>query len=402
MNSSIIATRMEKIRPSPTLSIAQKARELKAQGKDVISLNAGEPDFDTPNNIKEAANIALAQGKTKYTTVSGTDELKEAIIKKYQRDNNLEFSKDEIIVSNGGKHVLFNALLATVNPGDEVILPAPFWVSYPEMINFADGKTIIIDCKMENEFKLSTTQLEQAITPKTKWLILNHPNNPTGIVYSVEELRAFADVLLRHPHVHIMTDDIYEHMVYDGIISANLLTVEPRLHNRILLTNGVSKAYSMTGWRIGYAAGQVAIIKAMSKLQSQSTSNPCSIAQAAAVEALNGPQNFIAQHNATFERRRNLIYKLLNEIPGIECMKPHGAFYVFPSIKGLIGKTTPKGYVLKDDQDFSNYLLDEALVSVIPGFAFGNAEHIRISYATSDQLLEEAAHRIKIACFQLK
>ncbi len=398
---NLIAKRMSKIRPSSTLAVEQKARTLKAEGKDVISLSAGEPDFDTPNNIKQAAIEAIKQGKTKYTAVGGTEQLKQAIIYKYRRDDNLHFSSEEVMASTGGKQILFNAFMASLDEGDEVILPTPFWVSYPEMINFAGATTKTVHCGAETEFKLVPQQLAAAITPKTKWLILNSPNNPTGVTYSAQELKALTEVLLQHPHVYIMTDDIYEHLVYDGAKTQNILAVEPRLKERTLLVNGVSKTYAMTGWRIGYAAGPAELIKAMTKLQSQSTSNPCSIAQAAAAEALSGVQDFIIENNKTFKHRRDIALKLLAAAPGISCVKPQGAFYLFPDIAGLIGKTTPSGMIINNDGDFANYLLEEHFVAVVPGSAFGNENHIRISYATSEQLLTTALQRLQTACKQL-
>lgn len=396
-----LASRLSKIKPSPTLAVTAKAAELKAKGLDVIGLGAGEPDFDTPENIKAAAIEAMKKGETKYTPVDGTPKLKAAIVQKFKKENNLNYETSQITVGNGGKQVLFNALFATLNEADEVIIPAPYWVSYVDMVMFADGVPVVIEATAKTNFKITAEQLESAITPKTKWFILNSPSNPTGAAYTKEELRALADVLLKHPHVYVMSDDIYEHVIYDGFKFYNIVEIEPKLYERTFIANGVSKAYSMTGWRIGYGAGSKELIKAISVIQSQSTSNPSSISQAAAVEALSGTQDFIEPNNATFKRRRDLVVKLLNEIKGISCVTPEGAFYVFPSCEGVIGKKTPEGKLIKDDSDFSEYLLEHALVAVVPGIAFGLKNYFRISYATSDVNLEKACARIKDACEKL-
>lgn len=399
--SSFLATRLDRIKPSPTLAVTTKAAELKAAGRDVIGLGAGEPDFDTPKNIKEAAATAMNKGETKYTAVDGTPTLKKAICTKFERENNLVYKPEQITVGCGGKHVLFNALLATLNPGDEVIIPAPYWVSYPDMVLFAEGTPIIVNGPEQNRFKITAHDLDKAITPKTKWLILNSPSNPTGSAYTEKELKELAQVLLKHPHVYIMSDDIYEHVIYDGFKFSTIAEIEPKLYDRTFTVNGVSKAYSMTGWRIGYGAGPKELIKAMCMLQSQSTSNPCSISQAASIEALNGTQDFIEPNNTTFKRRRDMVVKLLNNIKGITCLSPEGAFYVFPSCKDLIGKKTPEGHIIKNDTDFASYLLEHALVAVVQGSAFGAEGYFRISYATSDANLEKACQRIKEACERL-
>ena len=399
---SIIASRLSRIKPSPTIAVTTKAAELKAQGKDVIGLGAGEPDFDTPEPIKQAAIAALGRGETKYTPVGGTPKLKQAIIDKLKRENGLEYSAKQIVAGCGAKHVIFNAFLASLNPGDEVIIPAPFWVSYPDMVAFAEGTPVTISCPESQNFKLNAKDLEAAITPKTKWLILNSPSNPTGQTYSHAELRALADVLLQHPQVWVLSDDIYEHLTYDGVKFENIVQVEPKLYARTLVVNGVSKAYSMTGWRIGYAAGDAALIAAMTDIQSQSTSNPTSIAQAATVDALNGSIEFLTEWRAAFTRRRNLVVDGLNAIDGIQCSKPDGAFYVFPSCQGWIGLSTPAGKVLANDMDVAAYLLEEALVAVVPGSAFGLEGYFRISYATSDAVLEKAVERISEAGKALK
>ena len=400
-NQPFLASRLKRIKPSPTLAVTTKAAELKAAGHDVIGLGAGEPDFDTPDNIKEAAYAAMKKGETKYTAVDGTPALKKAICAKFERENNLKYTPDQITVGCGGKHVLFNALLASLNTEDEVIIPAPYWVSYPDMVMFAEGTPVIIEGLEKNRFKITAEDLDKTITPKTKWLILNSPSNPTGSAYTPEELRKLADVLLKHPHVYIMSDDIYEHVIYDNFKFKTIAEIEPKLFDRTFTVNGVSKAYSMTGWRIGYGGGPKELIKAMCMLQSQSTSNPASISQAASVEALNGTQDFIEPNNTTFKRRRDMVVKLLNNIKGITCLTPEGAFYVFPSCKGLIGKKTPKGDIIKNDTDFSTYLLEEALVAVVQGSAFGAEGYFRISYATSDAILEKACARIKEACEKL-
>lgn len=399
--SAGIASRLSRVKPSPTLAVTAKAAELKAAGKNVIGLGAGEPDFDTPEHIKKAAIEAINAGQTKYTPVSGTPALKKAIIDKFKRENGLDYAANQIIAGTGAKQVLFNALLATLNAGDEVIIPAPYWVSYPDMVLFAEGEPVIVECAEEHGFKLSPQALEKAITPKTKWLILNSPSNPTGAAYTEKELRAITDALLKHPHVMVMADDIYEHLNYDGFVFKTIAQVEPKLYARTLTVNGVSKAYSMTGWRLGYAGGPKELINAISDIQSHSTSNACSITQAAAVAALNGPQDFLNDWRNSFAARRNLVVDGLNKIPGITCLKPEGAFYVFPSIKGLIGKKTPGGKTIESCNMFCDYLLEEALVAAVPGSAFGKGGYFRISYATSEKILTEAMKRIKEACAKL-
>jgi len=399
---SILATRLSRIKPSPTLAVTQKARELKAAGRDIISLGAGEPDFDTPENIKDAAIAALRRGETKYTNVDGTPELKAAVAAKFKRDNGLDYKAEEITVGTGGKQVLYNAFMATLNPGDEVIVPAPFWVSYPDMVLLAEGEPVAVACSQNNHFKLQAEDLESAITKKTKWLVLNSPSNPTGAAYSRDELAALTEVLLRHEHVWVLTDDMYEHLVYDGFRFATPAQVEPALKDRTLTMNGVSKAYCMTGWRIGFAGGPADLIKAIAKVQSQSTSNPASVSQAAAVEALNGPQDFIAEHNKVFKQRRDLVVDLLNTCPGLACQRPEGAFYVYPSCAGAIGKKTPDGKAIKSDGDFVTYLLEAEGVAAVQGEAFGLSPYFRISYATATELLEDACRRIKRACEALQ
>ena len=396
-----LADSLARVKPSATMAISDQARNLKAAGNDVISLSAGEPDFDTPDNIKAAAIQAIQNGDTKYTDVSGTPSLKVAIAAKYKRDNGLDYDTDQIIICTGGKQVLYNALIATINPGDEVVIPAPFWVSYPDMVYLAGGTPVIVDVTAETAFRMTAEALEAAITPKTKWLIFNSPSNPSGAAYSEAELGALTDVLMRHPHVWVMTDDMYEHLVYDDFTFATPAQVEPGLYDRTLTVNGVSKAYCMTGWRIGYAAGPVALIKAMSKVQSQSTSNPSSISQAAAVEALNGPQDFIAEHNISFKERRDLVVSMLNQANGIDCLTPDGAFYVYPSCAGTIGKSTPSGKTIESDLDFATELLAAEGVAVVHGEAFGLSPHFRISYATSTEELEDACQRIQRACAAL-
>jgi len=399
---SFLAQRLDRIKPSQTVAVTQKARELKAAGRDVIGLGAGEPDFDTPANIKAAATAAIARGETKYTDVDGTPALKQAISAKFKRENGLDYRPEQISVGSGGKQVLFNALLSSVDAGDEVIIPAPYWVSYPDIVLLADGKPVCIPCGQNNQFKLRAEELEAAITPRTKWLILNSPSNPTGAAYSRAELEALTDVLLRHPQVWVLSDDMYEHLVYDGFEFTTPAQVEPRLYERTLTMNGVSKAYCMTGWRIGYAGGPVALIKAMAKLQSQSTSNPCSISQAAAVEALNGPQGFIAEHNKSFKERRDLVVDMLNKAPGLSCHRPEGAFYVYPSCAGAIGKRTPQGKEIATDDDFVTYLLEAEGVAAVQGSAFGLSPFFRISYATSTPALRDACTRIQRACAALR
>ena len=393
-----IADRLARIKPSPTIAVSTKARELKAAGRDVIGLGAGEPDFDTPDNIKEAAIAAIRAGDTKYTAVDGTPALKQAICDKFKRENGLDYSPDEITVGTGGKQVLYNAMMATINPGDEVVILAPFWVSYPDMVLLAEGEPVAVPCSQNNGFKLRAEDLEAAITDKTKWLILNSPSNPTGAAYTRDEMKALTDVLLRHPQVMVMTDDIYEHLVYDDFEFVTPAQVEPQIKDRTLTINGVSKAYAMTGWRIGYAAGPKDVIKAMSKIQSQSTSNPSSVSQAAAVEALSGSQDFLAERNAVFKERRNMVVELLNLCPGLHCPTPEGAFYVYPSCAGTIGKTTPDGKTIASDGDFVTYLLEAEGVAVVQGEAFGLSPYFRVSYATSTEALREACARIKRAC----
>ena len=384
------------------MAITDMARELKEAGEDIISLNVGEPDFDTPDNIKAAAIQAIKDGDTNYTNVSGTIALKEAVVTKFKRDNDLEYATNQIIVCSGGKQVLYNAVLATINPGDEVIIPAPYWVSYPDMVYLAGGTPVIVQATADTSFRLRPEDLEGVITPKTKWLIFNSPSNPSGAAYSRDELKALTDVLLRHPHVWVMADDMYEHLVYDDFTFTTPAQVEPALYDRTLTVNGVSKAYCMTGWRIGYAGGPVELIQAMSKLQSQSTSNPSSISQAAAVEGLNGPQDFIAKHNDVFKARRDLVVSMLNQAKGVECLVPDGAFYVYPSVAGCINKNTPDGKKIENDLDFSTALLETEGVAVVHGAAFGLSPHFRISYATSTESLQDACQRIQRFCASLK
>ncbi len=393
---SIVSNSLKRIKPSPTIAVSQKARELKAAGKDVIGLGAGEPDFDTPENIKQAAIDAINRGDTKYTAVDGTPDLKKAIVNKFKRENNLEYSTNEITVGTGGKQVIYNAFMATLNKGDEVIIPAPYWVSYPDMVLLAGGNPKIIKCKENDGFKLTPKNLKKAITKKTKWLILNSPSNPTGASYTKEEIEALSVVLIKNKNVHILSDDIYEHITYDNFNFFTIAQVS-KLKNRTLTMNGVSKSYAMTGWRIGYAAGPKEIIKAISKIQSQSTSNPSSISQAAAVEALNGTQDFIQERSNAFKERRDFVVNSLNNIKGISCLKPNGAFYVFPNCKQLLGKKTK----LKTDKDFVEKLLEEALVAVVQGSAFGLDGYFRISYATSMDNLKKALERIKSFCESL-
>ena len=399
---AFLADALSRVKPSATIAVSQKARELKAAGRDVIGLGAGEPDFDTPDNIKEAAMDAIKRGETKYTPVAGISPLREAIAKKFKRENGLDYDPSQVIVGTGGKQILFNALMATLNKGDEVIIPAPFWVSYPEMVAICGGTSVPIATSIESKFKLSAEALEAAITPKTKWLIFNSPSNPSGGAYSHDELKALTDVLLRHPHVWVLTDDMYEHLVYDDFKFVTPAEVEPKLYDRTLTMNGVSKAYAMTGWRIGYAAGPIELIKAMDMIQGQQTSGACSIAQWAAVEALNGPQDFIETNKTLFKGRRDLVVSMLNQATGIECPSPEGAFYVYPSCAALIGKTAPSGKVIETDADFVTELLEAEGVAVVHGSAFGQGPNFRISYATSDELLEEACTRIQRFCASLK
>ncbi len=398
---AFLAQALSRIKPSPTIAVSTKARELKAAGIDVIGLGAGEPDFDTPDAIKEAAIAAIRAGDTKYTAVDGTPALKQAIVDKFARENGLNYGTDQITVGTGGKQVIYNALMATLDPGDEVICLAPYWVSYPDMVLLCGGVPVMVDCPVETGFKVRPEDLEQAITPKTKWLILNSPSNPTGSGYTRAEMVALADVLRRHEQVHVLMDDIYEHLIYDGFEFSTMAQVAPDLYDRVLTMNGVSKAYSMTGWRIGYAGGPKDLIKAMAKVQSQSTSNPCSISQAASVAALSGPQEFMAGWVDAFRERRDLVVGMLNEADGISCLTPVGAFYVFPSCVDLVGRKTPAGKTLDNDGDVVTYFLEEGRIAGVQGSAFGKEGYMRISYATSNALLEEACKRIQQACENL-
>ena len=397
-----IADALSRVKPSATIAVTNKAAELKRAGRDVIGLGAGEPDFDTPENIKEAAIKAIRDGKTKYTAVDGIPELKEAIAAKFARENNLSYKPSQVSVSNGGKQVLYNALVATLNPGDEVIVPAPYWVSYPEMVLLCGGTPVVVSAGAENGFKITAEALEAAITPKTKWLIFNSPSNPTGAAYTRAEVKALTDVLVRHPQVWVMSDDMYEHLVYDDFVFTTPAEVEPSLIDRTLTVNGVSKAYAMTGWRIGYGAGPDSLIKAMAKVQSQSTSNPSSISQWAAVEALNGTQDFIPKNALLFKDRRDLVVSMLNQARGIQCPTPEGAFYVFPSCAGTIGLTAPSGKVIENDEAFVTELLEAEGVAVVQGSAFGLGPFFRISYATSNAALEESCKRIQRFCGNLR
>jgi aspartate aminotransferase len=400
---AFLADHLKRIKPSPTIAVTDKARALKAAGRNVIGLGAGEPDFDTPDNIKDAAIRAIKEGRaSKYTNVDGIAELKDAIAKKFKRENALTYKTSQITVGTGGKQVLYNAFMVTLNPGDEVIIPAPFWVSYPDMVLLAGGTPVTVECKMESGFKMTAAQLEKAITPKTKWVLLNSPSNPTGAAYTRAELKALTDVLLKHPNIHVMTDDMYEHLVYDDFVFTTPAQVEPKLFDRTLTINGMSKAYCMTGWRIGYAGGPEPLIKAMAMLQSQSTSNPSAVSQWASVEALNGPQDFIPKHNKVFKERRDLVVSMLNQANGIKCPSPEGAFYVYPSCAGTIGKTTPSGKKLVTDEDFVTELLEAEGVAVVQGTAFGLGPAFRISYATKTEDLEEACSRIQRFCGNLK
>ncbi|MBM1634107.1 pyridoxal phosphate-dependent aminotransferase [Sulfitobacter mediterraneus] len=394
----LLSQSLSRVKPSPTITVTTKAAELKAAGRDVIGLGAGEPDFDTPQNIKDAAIAAINEGKTKYTAVDGIIELKQAICDKFKRDNGLDYTPSQVSVGTGGKQILYNALMATMNPGEEVVIPAPYWVSYPDMVLLAGGEPVIAEASLQTNFKLTADQLEAAITPKTKWFIFNSPSNPTGAGYTRAELKELTDVLMRHPHVWVMTDDMYEHLAYDDFKFCTPAEVEPALYDRTLTINGVSKAYAMTGWRIGYAAGPEKLIAAMRKVQSQSTSNPCSVSQWAAVEALNGTQDFLPTNNEIFVRRRNLVVSMLNEIDGMACPTPEGAFYVYPSIAGLIGKTSAAGTKITNDEVFATALLEETGVAVVFGAAFGLSPNFRVSYATSDEALKEACTRIQTFC----
>jgi aspartate aminotransferase len=395
---SFLSATLDRVKPSPTIAVTTKAQELKAAGRDVIGLGAGEPDFDTPQNIKDAAVTAIAEGKTKYTAVDGIPELKEAICAKFARDNELTYTPSQVTVGTGGKQVIYNAFMATLNAGDEVIIPAPYWVSYPDMVKLGGGEPVFIEGVMEQGYKITADQLEATITPNTKWFLFNSPSNPTGAGYSWSELKALTDVLLRHPHVWVMTDDMYEHLAYGNFKFCTPAQVEPQLYDRTLTMNGVSKAYAMTGWRIGYAAGPEVLIKAIRKVQSQSTSNPCSISQWAAVEALNGTQEFLAPNNELFVTRRDLVVDMLNQAPGIKCPRPEGAFYVYPSIAGCIGKTSAAGTLIENDEVFATALLEETGVAVVFGAAFGLSPNFRVSYATSNEALEEACNRIIRFC----
>ncbi|MFD1510694.1 pyridoxal phosphate-dependent aminotransferase [Lacimonas salitolerans] len=399
---SFLSQTLSRVKPSPTIAMSNKAAELKAAGRDIISLSAGEPDFDTPEHIRAAGIAAIEAGHTRYTQVDGIPALKQAICDKFARDNGLDYDPAQVSVGTGGKQVLYNALMATLNPGDEVVIPAPYWVSYPDMVLLAGGQPVFIRATLDNAFKITADQLEAAITRNTKWFLFNSPSNPTGAGYTWDELKALTDVLLRHPHVHVMTDDMYEHLAYDDFRFCTPAQVEPALYDRTLTVNGVSKAYCMTGWRIGYAAGPEPLIAAMRKMQSQSTSNPCSISQHAALAALNGPHDFIAENNRAFVRRRDLVVDALNAIPGITCPRPEGAFYVYPSIAGLIGRQTPDGTRIDSDEAFATTLLEATGVAVVFGAAFGLSPAFRISYATSDAALAEACNRIGDFCGQLR
>ena len=399
---TFLSATLDRVKPSPTIAVTTKAQELKAAGRDVIGLGAGEPDFDTPDNIKAAGIAAIEAGKTKYTAVDGIPELKKAICAKFARDNDLTYTPDQVTVGTGGKQVLYNAFMATLNTGDEVIIPAPYWVSYPDMVLLAGGEPVFIEAPLETGFKITAAQLEAAITPKTKWFLFNSPSNPTGAGYSWDELKALTDVLLRHQNVWVLTDDMYEHLAYGDFKFCTPAQVEPALYDRTLTMNGVSKAYAMTGWRIGYAAGPKALIGAIRKVQSQSTSNPCTISQWAAIEALEGTQDFIAPNNDMFIRRRDLVVDLLNNADGIICPMPEGAFYVYPNIAGCIGKTTPAGTQISDDEVFATALLEETGVAVVFGAAFGLSPNFRVSYATSDSALTEACTRIQTFCASLR
>ena len=395
---AFLSDTLARVKPSPTIAVTNKARELKAAGRDVIGLGAGEPDFDTPRNIKEAAKRAIDEGRTKYTAVDGITELKAAICEKFRRENGLTYRPEQVTVGTGGKQILYNALVATLNPGDEVIIPAPYWVSYPDMVQLAGGTPVPVAAGIGTGFKLTAAALEAAITPRTKWFIFNSPSNPTGAGYDRAELRALTDVLMRHPNVWVMSDDMYEHLVFGDFTFCTPAEVEPGLYDRTLTCNGVSKAYAMTGWRIGYGAGPAELIRAMGTIQSQSTSNPCSVSQYAALEALSGPQDFLAENRKVFERRRDLVVTMLNTAPGITCPVPDGAFYVYPEISGLIGKTSAGGVTITDDEAFATALLEEAGVAVVFGAAFGLSPYFRVSYATADAVLEEACRRIVSFC----
>jgi aspartate aminotransferase len=398
---AFLSDTLARVKPSPTIAVTTKAQQLKSEGRDVIGLGAGEPDFDTPENIKDAAKRAIDAGKTKYTAVDGIPELKAAICSKFLRENGLTYTPQQVSVGTGGKQILYNALMATCNPGDEVIIPAPYWVSYPDMVLLAGGTPVAVECGIDTDFKLTPAQLEAAITPKTKWFIFNSPSNPTGAGYTRAELKALTDVLMRHPQVWVMSDDMYEHLVFDDFAFCTPAEIEPGLYDRTLTCNGVSKAYAMTGWRLGYAAGPVALIRAMGTIQSQSTSNPCSISQHAALEALSGPQDFLAPNRKLFQGRRDLVVSMLNQAKGIRCPRPEGAFYVYPDISGCIGKATPAGTVILNDEIFATALLEETGVAVVFGAAFGVSPNFRVSYATSEDVLHEACTRIQRFCAAL-
>ncbi|MDB9703967.1 pyridoxal phosphate-dependent aminotransferase [Rhodospirillales bacterium] len=398
---SIVAKRLSVIKPSPTIAVSQKARDLQAEGRDIISLGAGEPDFDTPQHIIDAAKKALDEGMTRYTAVNGVPELLDAISAKFKRDNDLDYGRDEIHVSCGGKPVIFNAMMASLNPGDEVIVPAPYWVSYPDIAVLFGGVPVIVDCPKESNFKLTPDQLEAAITPKTKWLIMNSPSNPTGSGYTEADLKALGDVLKKHEHVWIFTDDIYEHLVYDDFKFKTIAQVNPELKSRTLTMNGMSKAYCMTGWRVGFAGGPKEMIKAMTMVQSQSITHTAAVSQAASIAALNGSHDFIASNNAVFKERRDLVVSMLNQASGLSCATPEGAFYVYPSCEGLIGKKAPSGKVIENDEDFVTELLESEGVAAVHGEAFGLSPHFRISYATATDVLEDACQRIQRFCGSL-
>ena len=398
----IIANRLSAIKPSQTIAISAKARALAAEGKDIIGLSAGEPDFDTPDHVIEAAIAAMRAGETRYTDPDGTPELKAAVARKFKRDNNLDYAPSQVSIATGGKQILYNALMASLDEGDEVVIPAPYWVSYPDMVLLAGGTPVIVPCSQEHRFILQPADLEAAITPKTKWIIFNSPSNPTGAGYTHDDLKRITDVLMRHPHVWVMTDDMYEHLVYDDFKFCTPAEVEPGLYDRTLTVNGMSKAFCMTGWRIGYAAGPESLIKGMRTIQSQSTSNPNSIAQAASIAALDGPMEFLAANNEVFKARRDLVVSMLNQAPGINCHTPEGAFYVYPSVAGCIGKSTPSGKVIENDEDFVSELLGAEGVAAVHGAAFGLEPHFRISYATATELLEDACARIQRFCASLR
>lgn len=397
----LIAKRLQAVKPSPTLAVTAKAKELKDQGINIISLAAGEPDFDTPENIKFAAIEGIKNGATRYTNVSGTVEFKQAICDKFKQENGLDYTQNEVIVGTGGKQVIYNLLMATLNEGDEVLIPAPYWVSYPDMVLLAGGKPISIASDIKSGFRVAPEDIDAAITGRTKWLILNSPSNPSGATYSEEELKAIAEIVRKHPNLHVMCDDIYEHITFDGFVFKTLATVAPDLNDRIFIVNGVSKAYAMTGWRIGYGAGSAEIVKAMTVIQSQSTSNPSSVSQIAALEALTGTQGYIKRNAENFQKKRDLVLSLINQVDGLDCYKSEGAFYLFPSCSGVFGKKTPNGDIISSSNEFATYLLEEANVAIVPGIAFGLEGYFRISYATSEELLEEASKRIARAVEQL-